>query len=197
MSRRPATALAALAAALVVGTLAAGAAGCRKPAPPPPSEPAAVRVEHAASGLAVAALPASLRLVSAEGPGLALAPVDPARSGRFTVEAGPPEPGGINLVEVTRAAGAELAARSEGSFLGQREMIAPWGPAYSARGTYLENGERREELRIFTLHPDRTVDRLVTLTYVYPAGDREESGARFNEGLLVLGELEPLPPPAG
>ncbi|HSM51854.1 MAG TPA: hypothetical protein VLA75_10670, partial [Thermoanaerobaculia bacterium] len=183
--------------AILAATLVVGAVGCRKPQPPPTSEPAAVRVEHAPSGLAVAALPASLRLVAADGPVLELAPADPARAGRFTVEAGPPEPGGINLVEVTRAAGAELAARPEGSFLGQREMIAPWGPAFSARGTYLETGERREELRIFTLHPDRTVDRLVTLTYRYPAGDREESGARFNEGLLVLGELDPLPPPAG
>ena len=190
MLRRPAAALAALAA------LAAGAA-CRQGAPPPPAAPAPVRVEHAASGLAVAALPASLRLVSADGPALELAPADAARGGRFTVAAGPPAPGGINLVEVTRAAGAELAARPEGSFLGQREMIAPWGPAFSARGTWVEGGERREELRIFTLHPDRTVDRLVTLTYLYPAGDREQSGERFNEGLLVLGELEPLPAPAG
>lgn len=195
MSRPPA----ALAAALVMGAaaLVAGAAGCRKQEAAPPPEPAAVRVEHPASGLAVAALPRALRLVSADGALLELAPTDAARGGRFTVAAGPPEPGGINLVELTRTAGAELAARPEGSFLGQREMIAPWGPAFSARGTYLENGERREELRIFTLHPDRSVDRLVTLTYVYPAGDREESGARFNEGLLVLGELEPLPPPAG
>ena len=57
------------------------------------------------------------------------------------------------------------------------------GPGEAA--AVYNGGERREELRIFTLHPDRTVDRLVTLTYAYPAGDREESGARFNEGLLV------------
>lgn len=181
------------AAAIVFAAAALAALAACRESQPPPVAPAPVRVEHPASGLAIAALPASLRLVSADGPVLELAPADPARGGRFTLTAGDPEPGGINLIEVVRTAGVELAARPEGAFLGQRELITSTGHAYSARGTWVEDGEKREELRIYALHPERSVDRLVTLTYVYPAGDREESGERFNEGLFVLGELEKLP----
>ncbi len=160
-------------------------AACSQPAPEPPGEP--VRVESTALGLAVAALPAALEVETTEGEILVLR--GPGGS-VLTVEAGPEERGGINLVAAARGMKEEYEARPGGEFFGNRELITPGGAAFTARGAWEDDsGQRLEETLVLALHP--TANRLLTLTYTYPAAD--DSQERVGQLLELVGELEPLP----
>lgn len=169
-------------------------AGCQKAAAPPAStEPQ--RLEDRATELVVASIPDGLAAIAQqEGEVFAFAPRVAERGGRLSVAVAPPQPRGVNLIEQVKAAQAEAERRAEGIFHGSRELVAPWGPAFSARSSWAEAGARIEELRLLTLHPGGG-DRLMTVTYRYPAADPAASSARFGEAIRLLGELEAMAAP--
>lgn len=171
-------------------SLAFAVLACKKEAAPPP-EPHA-RVECPELGLAFATLPYGFEVEVNQGKELVLTLDSEEKTGRMWVELGPQEAFGINLVEIVNSQKAIFEAYEEGEFFGNRELIAPQGPAYYSRGRFLGEGQRVEEVRAFILHPSE--NRLVTLHYRYPAG--EDSKDRVNEMLLWLGEMEPHTSPA-
>ncbi len=175
-------------AALVMGLI-----GCQKEAPlePPLVAP---RVESTTLGVAIAGL-AGFEVVE-NGEMLVLASTDDAE-GRVTIAAG--AEGKVNLVQAVNDHQAEVLARPDGVYRGQREMVGPLGTAYYSRGSYTgdrdgSQGIAMEETSILTLHPDG--NRILRLEYRYPVG--EDSTARL-EALMqnVLGELEGLDSAAG
>ncbi len=163
-----------------------GFIGCQKEAPPEPP-PVAPRVEGTTLGVAIAGL-AGFEVVE-NGEALVLAPTD-GTDGRVTIAAG--VEGKVNLVQAVHDHQAEILARPDGVYRGQREMVGPLGTAYYSRGTFTGDsgaaaGVAMEETSILTLHPEG--DRILRLEYRYPVGD--DSTARL-EALMqnVLGELE-------
>jgi hypothetical protein len=169
--------------ALVVG------AACAPAPEEAPAEPAALTNE--ALGLRFAALPAGFE-VAENGARLVL-----AGDGTMTVEAGERSDFGIDPVAEANAAQAHFEGLAAGVFLGVRQLVLPIGPGAWARGRYTADGATLEETRIFVVHP--AVNRLVTASYVYPAG--EDSGARLERLFELVGEIEaaddPAEPPAG
>jgi hypothetical protein len=161
---------------------------CQSSSPPPaPEEPAAVRVESAELGIAIAALPDVFRVTSNEGGSLELSPREDLPEGRLWFDNGPLVEGGINLVDLVNGQRAEFEALPGGSFSGNNELLLPDGrPAYYSRGRFDEAGSQVEEFRIFAIHP--TENRLLTVFYRYPAGT--DSADRLNDLLLVIGEIE-------
>jgi hypothetical protein len=158
-----------------------------------PPEPADSRVESRGPGIALASLPAPFRVAANEGDRLVLEAPGESGTATLVVSAGPVETGSINLVEEVKARRALFEQMPGGTYLGNRELRAPIGPAYSARGTFLDDsGALVEETWIYTIHPDEY--RLLTLTYSYPAGG--DSQTRVQELLTVLGEVEGLGAPA-
>ena len=172
-------------AAFTLALAALTLAGC---ASEPPAPPAPERIENPDLGLAIAALPAAFQVAENRGETLKLsAPAVEAGSVEITI--GPLELGGINLVEVVKARRAEIEAEG-GLYFGNRELMTPYGAAYTTRGqvTGLDGGPV-EVTAVYSLHPDGS-DRLMTVTYRYPGGG--DSQARVGELLELLGELEPL-----
>lgn len=178
------------AAVISATTLALAVAGCR-PAPPPPAPPAAERVENAALGLAVAALPEAFTVDSNEGETLRLRTDSEEGAGLLTVQVGPELDTSINLLDETKQRRDWFESEAPaGKYFGNRELRAPYGPAFTARGELDADGSRFEETWIYTLHP--MANRLITLVYRYPAGG--DSATRVAQLMEVLGELEPLTP---
>ena len=139
-------------------------------------------------GLRLASIPEGLTVRTNEGSDLVLAPTDSARPGEMKVMSVVPELGGVNLVAAVNDHKAEMEEKG-GEYRGQTELMGPLGTAYASRGRYTEGGQEMEDFRVFTLHPDG--DRMITLHYVYPVPDDTE--ARRNDLLSVLGEIEPAP----
>ena len=159
-------------------------AGCASE-PPPPA--AAERLENAELGLAIAALPAAFEVAENTGETLTLTAPEVA-GGSVEITIGPLELGGINLVEVVKDRKAEIEA--EGLYFGNRELMTPFGPAYTTRGQVTgPDGGPVEVTSAYSLHPDGS-DRLMTVTYRYPGGG--DSQARVGELLELLGEIEAL-----
>jgi hypothetical protein len=153
-----------------------------------PEAPVRERVENPELGLALATMPAGFVLESNDPGVIRLARASAEAPGTLTVEKGPEEPSGVNLVEAVNREQERVESLPEGQFFGQIEMGGPLGTAFSTRGRYLEEGQEVEVFRIFTLHPDGT--HPVILTYRYrPGGDSKE---RLQHGMDVLGEIEPL-----
>ena len=176
-----------LAALLVLGLTA-----CQPPQESQPEtaaeEPTGERVENATVGIALGALPAFFELTSNDDT-IELAPAAAEDPARLTVKAGPAEVGGINLVAAVEEHKADLAARPDGVFKGQRELSTPLGTAFYSRGQYTGETGTEEETVIFLVHPWQ--DRNLQLVYRYPAG--EDSAARIQEQLFaVLEQLEVL-----
>ena len=160
-------------------------AGCASEEPAAPPEPE--RVENPDLGLAIAAMPAAFQVAENQGETLKLAAPDVA-GGSLEITIGPLELGGINLVQVVKDRKAEIEA--EGLYFGNRELMTPYGPAYTTRGQVAgPDGGPVEMTAVYSLHPDGS-DRLMTVTYSYPGGG--DSQARVGELLELLGELEPL-----
>ena len=170
---------------LVLAALAL--AGCSSE---PPATPAAERVENPELGLTIAALPEAFQVSENLGESLELsAPEVEESSVEITI--GPLELGGINLVEVVKERRADFEA--EGLYFGNRELMTPWGPAYTTRGQLAGPDGPVEVTSVYSLHPDGS-DRLMTVTYRYPGGG--DSQARVGELLELLGEIEALQPGA-
>lgn len=178
--------------ALLLPALALTFFACAREAAPPPA-PALVRVELGGAGLAVASVPAAFRLVSSGPVEARFAPAPaagaPVAPGELLLTVAPPTKSGINLIQLVKDSRAEFEGRAGGEFLGQRELVVPWGSAFTARGRFAEGGGQIEELRLFALHPG-DMDRLLTVVYRYPMTTAEDSSRRFGEALAVLGELE-------
>lgn len=169
-----------LTTALLASTLALPACGAHSGTPEPPP---ATRVEAPGIGIAIADLPKGLTVQKNDSEGLVLAPE--GASGSMVIRAGRREEG-TNLVQAVKDHQASIEARPGAKYLGVRELVTPLGSAYWSRGRYDHDGGRVEETRIVTLHPSG--DRLLTLTYVYPAGG--DSSARIQQLLAVVAEIE-------
>ena len=152
--------------------------------PPAPPAPAPERIENPELGLAIAALPAAFEVAENQGETLKLAAAE-VDGGSVEITIGPLELGGINLVEVVKERKAEIEA--EGLYFGNRELMTPYGPAYTTRGQVTGPDGPVEVTSAYSLHPDGS-DRLMTVTYSYPGGG--DSQARVGELLELLGELE-------
>ena len=174
-------------AAAAFGLLAV-ASGCDKEPAPEPVAP--VRVENPDLGLAFASLPAGFEVASNDAEGIRLIGNAPETDGgRVLLSTGEIETSGINLV-------AESQARIDhfheigGTSFGSRELQGPLGTAFTVRGRRVTGEGELEETWVYALHP--LENRLVTLLYEYPGA--EDSQARINQVLEVLGEVEGLAP---
>ncbi len=174
--------------------LAAGTLGCQQSAPPEPEpDPVGERIENAAAGVAIAALPSILRLVAVDGERIVLGLTEEGAVGELVVTPGEPQIGGINLVAAVEDHKQEILARPGGDYKGQQELGSPLGTAFYSRGRYLKAEDEtavEEETVIFLVHP--WGDRNLQLVYRYPAG--EDSKERIEDHLFeLLGEVEALP----
>jgi hypothetical protein len=153
----------------------------------PELPPQAQRVENEALDLALARVPAGLALRD-NGADIRLVPgdADAGDPSELRIEVGPDSNFGIDPVQLANDQQASFV-ESGGEFFGAQKLVTPLGPATYARGRFDgEDGSRIEETRAYAVHP--TANRLVTLTYRYPAG--EDSRERVAQLLEVLGEIE-------
>ncbi len=173
-------------ATILTLALAALTQGAR--ASDPAAPPGAERTENPELGLAIAAMPEAFQVAENQGETLKLAAPD-VEGGNVEITIGPLELGGINLVEVVKNRKAEIEAEG-GLYFGNRELMTPYGAAYTTRGQVTgPDGGPVEVTAVYSLHPDGS-DRLMTVTYRYPGGG--DSQARVGELLELLGEIEAL-----
>ena len=153
------------------------------------------RIENEALDLALARVPLGLALRS-NGADLRLAPAGAEGSplaGEIRIVADPPSDYGIDVVKTANDQQAAFLAAPRGEFFGAQRLVTPLGEATYARGRFdAADGSRVEETRAFAVHP--AANRLVTVTYQYPAG--EDSRERVAVLLEVLGEIEARTPSA-
>lgn len=169
---RPVAALACTLALLAAG-LACGPARDEEPAP---------TVVHQGLDLSLATVPAPFTVAVDEGETLELATAD--GTGRVEFHVGPA--GAYpNLKEAAESYGRAFRERPAGEYHGSLELATHWGPAYYSRGSWQGEGARREETRIFALHPD-AADRLLEVSYLYPAGEGQE---RVQQLFAVVAEV--------
>lgn len=202
MTRRdhpPAVAVAAACLVLVLALAACGGGGGGEPsataAQPTrlesPELALAVEVPAGSSFTAAGTEGGVLRLTS-EGASAG----DDVRLGPATLvyAAEPPQQAGVNLVEAVNERKAELEARPNGRFYGQAELGSHLGPAYSTRGSYVdEEGRPVEEVRLFAVHPGG--DRLLHMTLAYDPV-QGQGPARVEQAMEAFGWIEPLGAPA-
>jgi len=152
---------------------------CNRPAEEA-GPPAAVVNE--ALDLSLSAVPAPFDGVVNEGETLELTTAD--GSGRVAFRVGPSGQY-PNLKEVAEQYGKAFEERPSGEYHGSLELGTHWGPAYYSRGSWQGEGARREETRIFALHPE-AADRLLEVSYLYPAGEGQE---RVQQLFAVVAEV--------
>lgn len=183
-----------LALPLLLGVLAAGACA---PGAEEGSEGGEAtsrpRVENEELGIALARLPSGFEVVENRGETLVLGRTgdDPAR---LTVELGPVQEAGVNLVDRVWEEKARIESLPEGVYRGQNELGGvPIGTTFTSRGRFVnEEGERVEEYRALAVHP--TENRVLILDYEYPVpppGEQEDGpSTRLQELMLVLEQVE-------
>ena len=145
------------------------------------------RPENAALGIAIGAVPKECKVTLNEGDQLRLERQEIGGEIYLSVER--PEVGGVNLVEMVRHWEQAYREKPEGQFHGQIELGTQFGPGYSVRGTYRQDGGQLvEERRVFCVHPSG--DKALTMVYTYPspANSRE----RTEEMLNLFSEVESL-----
>jgi hypothetical protein len=142
-------------------------------------------IDNIALGISISSIPKPFQLETNEGESLSLTAPN---FGRLDFQVGRIEESGINLVTEVKKRKAHFEALPGGTYLGNTELATQIGTAFSARGSYDSDNGRREETWIYTLHP--TSDRLLTLTYRYPAA--EDSQERVQQLLTILGEVVAL-----
>ncbi|MDX1632722.1 MAG: hypothetical protein R3234_12705 [Thermoanaerobaculia bacterium] len=147
------------------------------------------RVENTELGLVLADLPARCSVARNEGTALELTCLREGVSGTVLFEVGEEERG-INLVEAANAQREWFEARTGGAFFGNRELVTPGGPAYTARGRYTDEGEAIEETRVLTLHP--TQSRMLIVRFRYPEAGDQVTKDRFEQLLSVVQEIKGL-----
>ncbi len=171
---------------LLAATVLVGCQAAEVPTPEPEV------IESEAAGIGIAALPADFTVTSNDAEGLRLAVASEAGAGEMTVVTSEVYQEGLNIIDAVEIEMANFEGKPEGRSFGQTKMVAPMGLTYMARGRYLSDGAEVEELRAMLAHP--WGNRLLTLSYVYPAGeDTSERGAQLME---LLGEVVALEAPA-
>jgi len=143
-------------------------------------EPANEPVVVEELGLRFASLPAGFSVVE-NGSRLVL-----EGAGTMTVEAGQPSDFGLDPVADATAQQARFESLEGGEFRGAQRLVTPSGPGAYARGRFTRDGQRMEETVVFVVHP--TANRMVSLSYVYPAG--EDSSERVQSLLELVAEME-------
>jgi len=156
---------------------------CSRGAPETP--PPAASVANDALGIAIAAIPEPFVVTSNDGPSLELQATGETGVATLHIEATDELAGGINLVAEAESMQDWFEQQPDGKFFGNLELGTPHGPAFTSRGSYLEDGVAVEELWVFSLHP--TSNRMLRLAYRYPPGEGKE---RLQELANALGEIE-------
>jgi len=176
---------------VVVPAIAAAAlifTTCRPTAPPEIKEPAAVVVENPALRLRLNGVPDQLHVVANDDTGLVLEPADPAVDGRIVITTLDPEVG-QNLPAEVDAHQSFIASQAGGDPRGGQELVSPLGTTFYSRGRYLVDDVEIEETEIVAIHPD--ADRIVTMTYRYPAaGDSTVRVQQLFDVLAVTGGID-------
>ncbi len=167
----------------------AGAYGCG--AKKVQESPSPQGVSAPGLGITLASVPSVFKVRSSGNDRIVLVPADPKLGGSIEITAASPE-AGLNLQEAVKRHRQEIEERPGGKYLGAQELAGPLGTAYWSRGRYETDGGETEETRIVTLDPSQ--QRILRLTYAYPAG--EDSKERVTTLLDVTAELEPFQPPA-
>lgn len=157
----------------------------------PPAVNAPTRIENPSLAIAVAAVPATFEIVTADGPTIELRRTDETGVAQLTIEATGDLQGGINLVAEAESMQDWFMQQPDGQYYGNLELGTPTGPAFTARGAYRDGETAIEELRVFAMHP--TAHRMLRLTYRYSPGTGKE---RLQQLAEVLGEIEALAPEA-
>lgn len=165
---------------LLVSLAACG--GPPETAPPP----APKGVNNAALGVAFVVLPAGWEEVQNLPEGLRLR----RDGGEVAISVGVEEPAGVNLVAAVERRQREIEAAG-GSFAGSKELITPWGPAFTARGRFPGAAGEVEELTVLALHPAGW-NRPLVAAYRY-AVEEGATARRSRELLELLAEVEPTP----
>jgi hypothetical protein len=182
-----------LAPALAALWVCLGACGGDSAETPTAETAPPARIENEALDLALGRVPPGLTLRS-NGADLRLAPASAestAVTGEIRIVADPPSDYGIDVVKIANDQQAAFLAEPRGEFFGAQKLVTPLGDATYARGRFdAQDGSRVEEARAFAVHP--AANRLVTVTYQYPAG--EDSRERVAALLEVLGEIEARTP---
>ncbi len=151
----------------------------------------AERVESAALGLAIEALPANFDLAEQTDEAIVLQPV--GVPGLLEVTVGPVV-GSVDLIDELNAHSESIRARDEGDYQGQNELVGPLGSMYLSRGRYTDDaGAKVEEYKVIALHP--AGDRPFFLTYRYPVG--EDTKARGEALIELAGEIAPAASDSG
>jgi hypothetical protein len=179
---RPARAVLAPIAALLLFACSSPPAEETTPTPPAPIENAALR-------LRLATLPEGWRMTAGDGARWAFAAPLGETAGTATIEVATPASPAVNLVEEAKAYGEAAAAAEGGKFFGGNELVTPYGSAYTVR--VLVEGGTAEERAVLLLHPDGS-GRLLRIGLRYPPGEGETARGRLKQALELVGALEPL-----
>ena len=172
---------------LVVTASSVMLGSCRQPVEPEVVERPAMVVENMELRLRLAGVPGGFMVVMNDGDQLILEPSDSTTKGQIHFANKPPE-AGQNLPAEVKAHQVFIENQEEADYLGGQELISQLGTSYYSRGRYLHDGNEIEETIIYALHPYK--DRIMTITYRYPAGD--DSSVRVQQLFEVLGVVEGL-----
>ncbi len=112
---------------------------------------------------------------------------NPTTEGQIVFANKPPE-AGQNLPAEVKIHQAFIENQEEGDYLGGQELVSQLGTTFYSRGRYLVDGDEIEETVVFALHP--YADRIMTITYRYPAG--VDSSIRVQQLFDVLAMVEGL-----
>ncbi len=160
---------------------------CNRNPGPEVETPAPMVVENTELRLRLAGVPAGFTTLTNDGDQLILRPADAASLGEISFANKPPE-AGQNLPAEVKAHQLFIEGREDGDSRGAQELISQLGTTYCSRGRYLLDGTEIEETTIFALHP--YADRIMTITYRYPAGT--DSNERVTQLIEVLATVEGL-----
>ena len=160
---------------------------CNQQPEPKVVEPTPMVVENNDLRLRLAGVPGEFMTVTNDGDQLILSVADPAVEGEILFANKPPEIG-QNLPAELRSHEALIEEHEGGDYLGAQELVSQLGTTFYSRGRYLSDGSLIEETTIFALHP--YADRIMTISYRYPAGD--DSTERMQQLFDVLATVEGL-----
>jgi hypothetical protein len=137
--------------------------------------------------LRLSRVPAEFVVVTNDGDQLVLDHSDAAVGGRITIANRPPE-AGQNLPAETKVHRVFIENQENGDYLGGQELVTHLGTAFYSRGRYVVEGAEIEEVVVYSLHP--YADRIMTVTYRYPAG--LDSSVRIQQLFDLFAGLEGL-----
>jgi len=158
---------------------------CSQPESPEVDEPPPIVIENPGLRLRLDGVPTEFQVVANGEDELVLEPADPTVEGRIVVRTLDPAVG-QNLPAQVEAHQSFIAGQEGGDPRGGQELLSPLGTTFYSRGRYLADGAEIEETAIFAIHPDG--DRIVTITYRYPAGG--DSTVRVQQLFDVLAVVE-------